>query len=322
MDFQFGKVDVELTALATEYKNRELIGDEIAPAVKTPTTNFKYAVWNKANNFTIPQTAVGKTGEFNKVQFSGSFENGAVENHGLTTDVSMQDIKDFEAVGDRDLLARNARSLRNVMLLRREVSIAQKVQDTNNYAASTAYTASNSWANTSSDPLKDIEDAIVKAIVPFNRMWFSLDAWLALKRHPKVIARLFPHTTSTVASVKEADIAAELGLEKVVVSKSVRVNTAEPGKTPVMSDVFNSSAGLYVYGEQTFINSQMNFLTQVFLPQRENGGNFGRLTVVLEELKFGEYGMGGISVRIGEQLTLISQGKDLGYLFKDVTKTA
>jgi hypothetical protein len=56
-----------------------------------------------------------------------------------------------------------------------------------------------------------------------------------------------------------------------------------------------------------------------FPHKRENGDNFGRLTVVLEELKFGEFGFGGIRVSIGEQLALISQGTDLGYLFKNVT---
>lgn len=90
----FGHVDSQLTAIATGYRNRELIGDEIAPAVKTATSSFKYYVWDKKNNFTIPQTVVGKTGEFNKVQFGGRFENGAVENHGLATDIPLETIKE------------------------------------------------------------------------------------------------------------------------------------------------------------------------------------------------------------------------------------
>jgi len=318
---EFGVVDTELTALATAYKNREdaLIGDEIAPATKTATSNFRYYVWDKKNNFTIPQTVVGKEGEFNKVRFGSRFENANTQDHGLSVDVSNQDISDFAAVGDSELLARNVTSLRDVMLLRREISIAQMVQDTNNYASSKAYSASDSWAAKTSDPLKDIEDAIISAIVPFNRMWLSQDSWVALRRHPNVIARLFPYSKSTVASVKETDLAAELGLEKIVVGKGL-FNTAEPGKTPTIEPAFNASAGLYVYGEQAFINSRMNFITQVYLPQGEGGGAFGRLSVIPKELRPGEFGVkGGIRISIGEQLALVSQGSDLGYLFKDTT---
>jgi len=314
----FGVVNVKLTAIATEYKNRELIGDEIAPSVKTPTTNFNYTVWNKENNFTVPETAVGKTGKFNSVEFSGGTEKGSVKNHGLSTSVSQQDIDDFSAVGDSQLLARNTQSLRNIMLLRREVQIANMVQDKANYSASKDYVANNSWVSANYDPLKDIEDAIESAVVPFNRMWFSSDSWLAFKRNLKVIARLFPYSKSSVASIKEEDIAAELGLDKVIVGKG-RFNTALPGQTPILSRAFDASAGLYVFNEQTLINSEMNFITQVYLPQKEGGDSFGRLGVVPKKLEYGEFGMGGVQINIGEQLDIISQGKDLGYLFKNTT---
>jgi hypothetical protein len=314
----FGKVDSNLTAIATGYRNRELIGDEIAPTVKTPTSVFKYSVWDKKNNFTIPQTAVGKDGKFNNIQFSSRFESGAVENHGLTTRVSQQDIEDYAAVGDEKLLDRNVESLRDVMLLRREVSIAEMVQDTANYAGKKVYAASNSWVNASSDPLRDIEDAMDDAVAPFNRMWFSRDSWVALKRHPSVIARLFPHSKTSVAKVREADIAEELELEKIVVGKG-KFSIAEPGKDPEIVPAFNASAGLYVYREQMFVNSQMNFVTQVFLPQKETPESFGRLAVFVKKLDMGDFGMGGVEIRIGEQTTLVSQGSDLGYLFKNTT---
>jgi hypothetical protein len=261
----------------------------------------------------VPQTAVGKTSEFNKIQFTGEKETGTVSDHGLFTDVSNSDIDDYAAIGDHGLLLRNTQSLRNVMLLRKEVDIAKVLQDVKNYSKSKTYAAANSWANASSDPMKDLEDAIDAAVVAFNRMWMSSKAFLALKRHPKVIARFY-HGSPTAASVTLQDIADELGLDKIVIGQA-RVNTAEPGKDPVIEKVFGANAGLFVHEEQVLLNSAMSFVTNVYKPTE--GQN---LASWVEDLIPGKAGVeGGKRIYIGEMSANIVQGTDLGFLFQNVT---
>jgi len=313
---QYGEISTLLTTITNAYRNKDTIAAEIAPEVITATPNFKYNVWDKANALTVPETTVGKTGQFKGVQFTGSTKDGSVQDHGLFTNVSNQDIEDFEAINDNQFLGRNTQSLMDVILLRREVDLAKLLQKEDNYASKKIYANTTSWVNAASDPIADIEDAIDAALVRFNRMWISSDSFIALKRHPKVISRFYSGNPANPRITTDM-LAEELTLEKIVIGRP-QFNTAEIGKEPNIERAYKASAGLFVYKEQTHLNSFMNFITDVYCPvEGQRQATFEKI------LEPGDFGVkGGVRVSIGEQSTFVLQGKDLGYLFKNTTAKA
>lgn len=103
------------------------------------------------------------------------------------------------------------------------------------------------WNLSTGTPIDNVDAykaAMLKATgMEPNVLVLGLDAFIALKNHP-TIKELIKYTERAI--VTEAILAAALGVEKVVVAKSV-FNSAQEGVTEAMGMIVNAKAALLAY---------------------------------------------------------------------------
>ncbi|MBN9334709.1 hypothetical protein [Devosia sp.] len=77
-----------LTAIAVGYRNTaiSLIADRVLPRVDVYLENFKWTEFPLAESFTVPDTEVGRRGQPNVLEFTGTERTGSVKDHGLDTE--------------------------------------------------------------------------------------------------------------------------------------------------------------------------------------------------------------------------------------------
>jgi len=316
---QFGEFSTALTSVAVKYSNDKYMVNEIAPQTVVGSSSFKYLQWDKSNSLSVPETAISRTGKANEVDFSAKEISASVSDHAISHLVSNKDIQEFEDAynGVRDsglLLADVVESLVGTMNLRKELEAANTIQDASKYSADNVktYSATDSWLVDTSNPMDDIEDAITDGVVPYNRMWFALDAWVRFRRHPKVIARFYSGAPVS-AGITTDMVARELGLEKIVLGNT-KVISSLPGKTATTKRVWSNSAGLYLFEQPSMASTARTFAFDAYLP---NQGQ--KLAVYRKDVAPTEAGTrGGVRLAVAEDSVVVIAAPDFGYLFKSV----
>jgi len=91
MNFPF-PIQQTLTSIALAYRNERYIADEVLPRTPVPSREFKWQQFARDEMFTVPVTQVGRKGEPNEVQFSGTESASFVLDYGLDDLVPNEDI--------------------------------------------------------------------------------------------------------------------------------------------------------------------------------------------------------------------------------------
>src|SRR5258708_26028291 len=86
-------VDPVLTGIAIQYRNKTLIADQVLPRIQPtlPRKTFKYNVWTKAEQFTAPNTLVGRRGKPGEIEFTASEVTGAARDYALDDPIPYDD---------------------------------------------------------------------------------------------------------------------------------------------------------------------------------------------------------------------------------------
>lgn len=307
----------ELTAVAIGYSNTEdqLIADQVMPRVDTAET-FKWTEYDTPQAYTVPDTKVGRLSQPNVVTFGGTERTGSVEDFGLDSPIPQRDMDVFAAMpkpeGGRGPIAPDALAtmmLTNLVLLDREIRVANAVQASGNYEAANqrALAGADKWSDyVDSDPFADLMDALDTPLVRPNTLALSQTVWTRLRQNPKFVAQIRKNKDGA-GSVTKQEVAEALEISKVLVGSS-RVNTARKGQTASYVRTWGNHAALLhcsVMSAQTF-QPTWGWTAQF-------GGRFaGTIVDAKTGLK------GSVIVRAGEQVKEVIAAKGAGYLFQNV----
>lgn len=179
------------------------------------------------------------------------------------------------------------------------------------------------WSNkATSDPIGDIETGrravrLVGGKSP-NRLLLGWDAWVALKHHPAIIARIIAGgSSSSPAVVTKQAVAAVLEIDEIVVAESVRATNAV-GLAATYDFIFGKHALLAFTGQ----NGEGDFMAsagRIFAWRGTNEGavdDMGRTIAVVQfdlpERRVTRYEPG---MAVAFKIT----GAPLGYFFQDAS---
>ena len=201
MNFPF-PIQSELTAITLAYQNRRLIADEVLPRTPVPSREFKWLQMGRDQMFTVPQTAVGRKGQPNEVEFGGTETAGFVRDFGLDDVVPNEDLE--SAPTGFDPLGTAVTGISELVALDREKRVADLIFNTNTYPSANRSTLSGTsqWSDYSnSDPYTAIQTALDGMLMRPNIGVIGRLAWSRLRVHPKITAALAPSATGNTLSL-------------------------------------------------------------------------------------------------------------------------
>ena len=299
-----------LTRIAMAVTNQDYIADQVCPRVPVAGELFEYTLVSTKDQMQTPDDLIGRTGAANQLVFSSSDATDRVVDRGLEAPVPLKDVDAAANANLADPLGIAAEQLTQTMLRLREIRVASLVFDAANYAASLKLTLDGSagkyrWDDaTNGYPINAIEDAIAGMLVRPNTLTLGPAVWLALKRNPHTIARLYG-SASTRGSALLADVAAELGIDRVLVGNAWK-DSAAKGQALTQAAVWGNYAALTRTG--TPAAAQMVEPVFAFTAQFE-----GRVGSTYFDPKRGKKGVQ--VVKVTESVKELVSWQSAGYLF-------
>ena len=291
----------EYTAIALNYRNKDLIADLVMPRRAVGSEKFKYLSFPKGDAFTIPDTKMGRTSYANQIEFGGSEIEDLTRDYGLESPVANKDIAQFSETYDP--LGRATELTSDLLALSRENRVAGIVFGTNTYAAANKVTLSGAsqWSDyTNSDPVDAILEAIDGLLIRPNKAVFGRTVWTKLRKHPKVVSKVLGSANSTGLVSRQA-LADALELEEIIVGQSF-LNSAKRGQTATFAEVWGKHA--------SFIYQSPGEMTFGFTAEFEN-----RRMETFQDPRAGRDGT--TIVRVVESIKEVTPATDLGYFFQN-----
>jgi hypothetical protein len=310
------EVQARLTQIAMAVKPQGMIADLVLPRVKVPGEQFKYTKFVTAENFTIPDTHIGRSSNPNEVEFSSVLEDGSTKDHGLDDFVPKKDLDTAASqnIGyDPQAVATENTSM--LVELAREARAADLIFTLTTYASTLRATLSgndqwNVYTHADSDPIADIEEGIETMLITPNVLVLGRAAWRYLRRHPKLVAAVVNKAGSAAAGIEAAGkltkqaVADFFELEEVVVGTAFN-NTAKKGQTASYSRLWGPHASL-LHINRSVTNALAAVPTFGFTAEWQ-----GRRVRVIPDSKRGIDG--GNTVRVAEQVNELVTFQELGY---------
>lgn len=299
-------VNPVLTGIVVAFQNASLIADQVLPRLGPPLARqlFKYMSFDFAQTITVPDTKVGRKGQPNEIEFSGTEVEASTKDYGLDDVIPNDDITQAPAGYDpRNFAAQN---LMNLVLLDREIRVASKVFNAATYPTGNKVTLSGTsqWSDPASDPIGDIEGAKNGMIMRPNIGVMGLSTWSKFRMNPKIIAALSASGTDKGLANKRA-VCDLFELDDIIVGEGW-VNIAKPGQAPSRVRVWgNHCALLRREATASSIGSVPTFGWTAQYGTRVAGD--------IPEPKVGL--RGGVRVRAGESVEEVISAPSLGYLF-------
>lgn len=300
-----------LTSIAVAYKNKALIADQVLPRVRVGSQLFEYFKFNQADQFTIPDTKVGRTSAPGQVEFGGTNAQASTFDYALDSPVPEIDKQNAAAFGlaGFDPEARAATNVTALIHLDRESRVASMVFNASNYASANKTTLTNAWNDfTLGDPLGDLTTALDSMLMRANILVLGRKAASAIQRNPQFVEAFYGNA-ATSGIVPFEFIRNLLGLDLVVVGEAYK-NTANPGQAQTNARLWDTTKAALLYRDS--------------VASADSGTSFG-FTAQFGEPVAGriidpDMGMrGGVRVRSGESVKEVITANDLGYLFSNAS---
>lgn len=295
-------VDPELTSITMAYENQALIADLVLPRVPVGMESFKWTKYDKADRFTVPETRVGRKSRVNEVEFGATEETSSVDDYGLEDPIPQSDI---DNAGTRfNPVTQATESLTDLILLDREIRVANLVMDANQYAAGNKISLGTAWTDrTNSNPIDDILAALDAPLMRPNVMAFSHSDYRALSTHPVIVKAIHGNSGDSGIATR-AQIAALFELEELLVGQSY-VNTAKKGQTATFARTWSNTLAFYR-------NRAANTRNGITFGMTAQHGD--RVAGQWEDRNIGL--RGGQRVRAGESVKELITAADLAYLIQ------
>lgn len=299
-------IDPDLTALSISYRNEAMIADLVLPRVRVAKQEFKYFRHNLSDDFTVPDTRVGRKSRPNMVETGGAEVTDSTVDYGLEDAVPQADI--LNADSRYNPLARAVTYVTNLIELDREVRTANLVTTLNNYPSGQRATLSGTsqWSDfTNSNPVSALLAAMDTMIMRPNLLVIGQQVATQLVQHPRVVQAVYK--TSQNAGVVGLDaVAALLGLQRIVVGQGW-INTARKGQTASYSRAWGKHAALLHIDTLADPTRGSTFGFTAQWGDRIAGSEFDR-----------DIGLrGGQRVRVGESTKEVLTESTLGYFFQN-----
>lgn len=296
---------VEQTAIAIAYRNKSLIADAVCPRVTVGKKNFKYTIFDKADRMTIPDTRIGRKSAPNQVEFSSSEDNAACEDYGLSDVVPQDDIDNAPA--HYDPLNHATESISDIILLAREVRVANMYSNADNFGAT--YKLGSGALKHLDDPNLDVlvylQEMLDDMFMTANTMTMSRKVATKLRSNKHVI-KAYNGSLGDSGLVPLKFITDTLEIEHVNIGAAF-VNTAKKGKTPTYSRAWQDNLALtYVDPLASTQNSRMTFAMTA---------QYGTRVSSRRSVQAGLHG--GTEVMVGESLCELAIAKECGILLTD-----
>ena len=282
------------------------------PRLTVNAREFKWDQHTKGDLFTVPSTLVGRKGSPNEVEFSATEQTAAVADYGLDDVVPQEDIDAASTKPGMDPLGKAVEGTTQLILLDREKRVADLVFAAGTYPTGNKTQLSgndqwNEYAQAASDPVEDIMVAKEAALMPYNVAVMGASVWYALRRHPKILAAIFPVNYSGDGMITLQQFQDLFEFDQVLIGDA-RINTAKPGQAMTLSRVWGNH----------FAMMHQNPLASL----RGNGITFGataeygsRIAGTMPEPKVGL--RGAQRVRVGESVKELITAADCGYFIQD-----
>ena len=301
----------QLTAITLAYKNRSYIADSVLPRLPVGKQAFTYFKLAKGDEFTIPNTLVGRTSQTNEVERSATSVTDSTIDYGLQEKIPLSDIEN--AYPGYDPLGLATEQVTELIALAREQRTASLVFNSssyngNNYLDLTA-ASGKAWSDAAGVPMTQIIDAMdsVNLTMRPNTMVIGRKAYSALVRNVQIV-KAYHGNIGDSGMVPKQFLKDLLELDNIFVGESF-VNTVKKGKTPVLDRCWGNYCALIYQNGLAASNGG----TSTFGFTAEFGS---RVAGSWQDIDIGL--RGGTIVRVGESVKELICADDMGYLFKNV----
>lgn len=234
-------VSKPLANFVVGYQNSDLIAEQLFPVKPVDEPKGFYWAYGK-EVFTAEDDYRADRSRANAVDHDFTTVQYQTREHALNHDVSWKERDAATKTGAPFRPYRRAATVVSAkLMLGREITIANMVRATANITQNATLSGTSQWSDYSgtSDPLLNIRtgrNAIrastgslrgLLAVVPYS-------VFEILTYHPKVLDKM----STAGAKILSQDLLAQLmRVDKVIIPESIQ-NTANPGQTPVMADVW------------------------------------------------------------------------------------
>jgi hypothetical protein len=309
-------VDPVLSAIAIAYRNdaQTLIADDVLPRQEVAQERFGWTEYPLAENFTVPDTRVGRKGRVGQVEFTGEERTSEVEDHGLDAPVPQTDIDAAAAArkagtSNYDPEARATAGVMDLVLLAREVRVAAVVQDAANYAAARKVTLAGTSQLSdydNSDPIGVIQGAIDGTLIfrP-NVCVMGQAVWSKVRRHPKLVNAIRGNLTEE-GIITRQQFCELFEIPRLLVGESF-VNLAKKGQAANLGRTWGKHISLL------HINPSVTTDQGITWGMTAQFGD--RIAGRIEDPDMGL--KGGTKIRAGERVKELVVAKDVGYLIQN-----
>jgi len=304
-----------LTSIALAHRNAKLIADAVLPRIPVGSPVFKYNKYTTADAFTVPSTLVGRKGKPNEIDWSATETTDATKDYGLEDPIPNYDVEAARAVPGApiDPQGRSTEILTDLIMLDREVRVANLIFGSGNYPAANKSTLSGNaqWSyrgdasNTPSDPITDIMTAMDGMLARPNVAVLGRATATQLQMNPRIL-KAFNGTLGDTGIVPLDFIARLFGLDDILVGEAW-VNTAKKGQTATVARAWGKHAALL------HINPQVVSPTQGGITFGFTAAWGSRIAGTRQDPDIGL--RGGTRVRVGESVQEVIAASDCGYLF-------
>lgn len=187
-------VDVPLSNVAIDHQPQEIIAPRLAPIVDVPNLTGSFPIFSRRDRMSTANDRRAPGTEANKVRREVSSDSFVCINHALKTDVTLEDMKNADAIYVQKLFNGAAEYLSGKLQLNWENRIASQVTSGSNVGSYSA--VSSAWSDIdNANPLNDVLTAIdnvqdTTGIKP-NKVTFGEDAWRGFRRNATVRNLIF-----------------------------------------------------------------------------------------------------------------------------------
>lgn len=221
----------KLIAVAIAYTNPDhvLIADDVLPRVQVGDEDFKYQTYNEAENFTLPDTRVGRRSAPNQVEIEGDDKTSSVEDFGIDVPLDNKTIKQAEKAG-WDPEAKAVGRATNIIRLDREVRVANLVQDAANYHDDhkAILAGSDQFDHADNEILNLLLTMIDECWMRPNQIVFGNNVWRVIRQDPKIVKAIHGNSGDSGA-ISQMQMAELLEIPRILIG-SARVNISRPGE--------------------------------------------------------------------------------------------
>lgn len=254
--------DALLTNVSIAYMNdaKDYVGKFIAPFVKVEKDSWEIFNYGKQSMRIVnDEKSIG--GSYNKVRYSVErAQHYFLKDYGLIGEVFEEDVDNAETPLNAE--TDTTELLTAQFLLNMEKRIAGVI-NTTNITQNVTLSGTSRWSDYSgtSDPIANIQTAIntihANTGKYANSILLSFDTVIALKNHPKILARYQNNAVITDQMVKDS-LGAILGIQNVYFGNAREITDNSPVATP-MSLIWSNIA-LVFYAETTPTLKSVSFM--------------------------------------------------------------